>query len=249
MNLISTIKKWLHEAYNLLFPIQCINCQRKGEYLCSNCKKLLETHPEICPYCHKYSNNYQTCLNCKISSENRLEWIIIPFSYSNVLKKLIIQLKYHHKKEIAEFLAQRVFRAIESNQALQAQIKKYEINNQNTIITFVPAHRYKEIFIKWYNQAEMLAQRIWENTNFAVVPVLIKPQASKSQVKLQKESRIINLQWKFTKNPDIILQWNELILLVDDLTTTWATLNEAAKVIKQHYPSTKIRWIVLWRHN
>ncbi|MEI6672736.1 MAG: phosphoribosyltransferase family protein [bacterium] len=35
------------------------------------------------------------------------------------------------------------------------------------------------------------------------------------------------------------------MLIVDDITTTGATMNELAKLIKQKYPTIKIRGIVL----
>lgn len=50
---------------DLLFPRVCIGCRENGEYLCSECKKSLVSHPDICPYCHRFSKNFETCIDCK----------------------------------------------------------------------------------------------------------------------------------------------------------------------------------------
>ncbi len=239
------MKKRKDTLINFFFPKTCINCNKSGEYLCSDCKKTLIPHPEICPYCHKFSANYQTCLECKISPYNYLEWLVIPFSYTEHIKKLISRFKYKHEKELGKFLAERLIIAIQSNQKL-AQI----ITNKNkTIITYVPNHRYRKHFVKWYNQAEILAKRISEYFQIPIIELLKKPESTKSQAKLQRNQRLVNLQWKFIRNQNNTIRWDETILLVDDVTTTNSTLNEAAHSIKEQHPLTKIRWLVLARHN
>lgn len=230
---------------NFLFPKTCINCGKTGEYLCRDCKTTLTPHPEICPYCHKISANYQTCLDCKISPYNALEWVIIPFSYSDTIKQLISRFKYKHQKNLAEFLVDRLTLALQTNQKLNKIIEK---KNQ-ILISYIPTHRYRKYFVKGYNQSQVLAENISQKIQIPVVELLQKPQASKAQAKLQRSQRLVNLQGKFTFNPNIQLHGHETILLIDDVTTTNATLNEAARTIKAQYPYTKIRGLVLARHN
>ena len=103
---------------NFIFPKTCINCGKTGEYLCVDCKTTLTPHPEICPYCHKTSQFYQTCLDCKISPYNALEGVIIPFSYSDAIKKLISKFKYKHQKDLVDFLVDRLIIALQTNQKL-----------------------------------------------------------------------------------------------------------------------------------
>jgi predicted amidophosphoribosyltransferase len=57
-----------------------------------------------------------------------------------------------------------------------------------------------------------------------------------------------NLNNAFSLTKNLSLTWNETLLIVDDITTTWSTINELAKLIKHYYPNMKIRWAVLWRH-
>jgi len=230
---------------DFFFPTTCINCGKTGEYLCSNCKTTLTPHPEICPYCHKTSQFYQTCLDCKISPYNVLEWVIIPFSYSDTIKQLITKFKYKHQKNLVDFLIDRLIVILQTNEKLN---KLIEEKNQ-ILISYIPTHRYRKHFVKGYNQSQVLAENISQKIQIPIVELLQKPQASKAQAKLQRNQRLVNLQWKFILNPEIKLQGHETILLIDDVTTTNATLNEAAHTIKSQYPYTKIRWLVIARHN
>lgn len=230
---------------NFFFPKTCIKCKKTGEYLCVDCKKTLTPHPEICPYCHRTSQFYQTCLDCRISPYNALEGVIIPFSYSDTIKQLITKFKYKHQKDLVDFLADRLIVILQTNEKLHKLIKE---KNQ-ILIAYIPTHRYRKHFVKGYNQSQVLAENMSQKIQIPIVELLQKPQASKAQAKLQRNQRLVNLQGKFILNPNIQLQGHETILLIDDVTTTNATLNEAARTIKSQYPYTKIRGLVIARHN
>lgn len=230
---------------NFLFPPTCINCKKTGEYLCVDCKSTLTPHPEICPYCHKTSQFYQTCLDCKISPYNALEGVMIPFSYTDTIKKLITKFKYKHQKDLVDFFVDRLVIILQTNEKLN---KLIEEKNQ-ILISYIPSHRYRKHFVKWYNQSQVLAENISQKLQIPIVDILQKPQASKAQAKLQRTQRLVNLQWKFVFNPNIQLEGHETIILIDDVTTTNSTLNEAARTIKNQYPYVKVRWLVIARHN
>ena len=226
------MKNRIHNIRDFLFPKTCINCKKTGAYLCIDCKKLLDPHTEECPYCHKFSPHYQTCINCRIDRHNALEGIIIPFAYTDLTRELILKLKYRHQKEIAEFLAQRLANIFACNQ---------KISPENTIITYTPGHRRKTHMVKGYNQAEVLAEHLSTITEIPLINLLSKPEATTSQVKLHKEQRMVNVLGKFHMNPQNPLKGNETIIVVDDITTTTSTLNEIALTIKHHMPLAKIR--------
>jgi len=237
-----------------LFPRHCSNCSTPWAYLCKNCKKHLEPHPEICPVCHRFSQDYQKCINCKSNKDFVLEGIIIPFSYTNILKKLIMKLKYFHKKDIGGFLIDRLALALEANKTFQKQIQWSNtifwnhLTKSSEIITFVPTHRYRHYFIKGYNQSELLAKKLGEKLHVPVISIAKKKKHTKTQASLDRNGRLKNLKNVFSLIPHLTLLGNETILIVDDVTTTWSTINELAKLIKFHYPNIKVRWAVLGRH-
>lgn len=226
---------------SLLFPRTCINCQTPGNYLCKTCKKLLTPHPEICPYCHRFSTNYQTCLNCKTDKSHHLEWLIVVFSYQNLIKKFILQLKYYHKHDVADFLTDRLAIALSANSSLS-------FHRSNILISYIPSHRFRHYFIKGYNQSKLLAQKLSEKIWFPWINIAQKTRSTHTQAGLDKSQRLANLQGAFHLNNQKILD-TDTILIIDDVTTTWSTINELAKTIKSQFPKVKIRWAVLARNN
>ena len=222
-------------------PPHCISCSAQGAYLCKTCKKRLNPHPEICPYCHRFSPNYVTCLDCKTTQKTYLEGIIIPFSYEEEMKRIILKVKYFHKKDMVNFLAERLTLAVQINQTIMTHIDKGK-----TIITYVPSHRYRRIFIKGYNQSELLARALAQQLNIPYAPILYKKKYTRSQAQLNKIQRNKNLENAFQLYTNA--EWQETIIIVDDVTTTGSTLNSMAKVIKSKYPKSKLRGIVLCRH-
>ncbi len=231
---------------NFLFPKKCINCSQPGEYLCFDCKKRLVAHQEICPYCHTYHRFYQTCFTCRNKKNNYLSWLIIAFVYDKTLKNLIFKLKYFHKKDIAEFLAQRLSLVIQTNQLLQYQTN---VLKEDILISYVPSHRYRKHFIKWYNPSGEIAKLLAKKLRLNLVEIVKKVRNTRQQVNLTKAQREWNLNNSFQLVKNKNLKWNETIILIDDITTTWSTLNEIAKTIKKTYPKISIWWAVLWRHD
>lgn len=102
---------------DLLFPKLCIGCQSAGDYLCSQCKKTLQPHQELCPVSHRFSQDFAVHLDYR--HEVAYQGIAIGFAYHDLLKKLILQLKYYHRYDVASFLVDRLSLVIQTNQTLQ----------------------------------------------------------------------------------------------------------------------------------
>jgi len=223
---------------NFFFPRTCINCRMPGDYLCKACKKLLNPHPEICPYCHKFSPDYKTCLNCKTDKSHHLEWLIVGFSYKDLIKKLILQLKYYHKYDVTEFLTDRLALAISTNKSLPKKFK----------ISYVPSHRFRHHCIKGYNQSKILAQKLSEKIWLPRIYIAKKTRSTHTQAGLDRNQRLSNLENALQIDGQKIRE-SDTILIIDDVTTTGSTINELAKTIKSQFPKVKIWWAVLARNN
>lgn len=226
-----------------LYPIYCLGCGATDQwYICRSCHRNLKIHPEICPVCHKFSIDYKVCLWCYQTTP--LTGLIIWFHYHDIIKKAILKIKYHHISDIASFFASKLDLILKTNQSIQYDI----IHSSRTILTFVPSHRTRKYFVKWYNQSELLAQQLSNLTHYPLISAAYKIKNTKSQANLNRSQRLANLIGAFHVNHTSDLQGDETIIIIDDVTTTGSTINELACSIRAYYPHIRIRWVVVARH-
>lgn len=237
--------KFFSHIIQTLFPQYCLVCKRPGNYLCNNCKAKLIPHPEICPFCHQPSTQGKTCFVCQETNKTHLAGSIIAFCYSQEIKKCIYAIKFYHRYDIAHFLSERL--------ALHIQSHPFFANDlRNTIITRVPSHRTRRIFQKGYNQSKILALETAKILGIPNIELVSKIKRTKSQVSLSRTQRLQNLLGVFQgkqNDTNNIPIWIKKVLIIDDITTTWATLEQIAKEIHRKNPSLELRWCVIARHH
>jgi ComF family protein len=227
---------------DFLFPRECVGCRTVGTYLCPNCKKSLYAHPEICPFCHKNSPDFQTCFSCK-AKEDSLEGIIIGFSYQNLLKKLILKVKFGHKKDIVTFLAERLALLVQTHGKLAPLVQEHQL-----FLSFVPSHWRRKYLEKGYNQSELLAKALANQLGLHMLSLAKKCKYTVSQLKLSRAQRATNLKEAFIPQKLEQLPYGATVLFVDDVTTTGSTLLQIAKVIKKERKDLHIWGAVLARN-
>ena len=226
---------------DFLFPRTGVWCGKKWEYLCTDCKKELYAHPEICPFCHQKSSDFQTCKSC--AEWQILQWIIIWFAYKWVAKKLILKAKFAHKKDVISFMAQRLALLVQTNQKL-----KPILENNQLFISYVPSHWRRKYYEKWYNQSQLLAKSLENELWIPMLKLASKRSYTVSQLRLNREDRKKNLQWAFkVENLSELPNW-ATVLLVDDVTTTGSTLSELAKAIYEERKDLNFWWAVIARN-
>jgi ComF family protein len=115
---------------------------------------------------------------------------------------------------------------------------KYEkdVNKNNTLLIPIPIHFFKKLK-RWYNQTDIISQYISERTGLkSVKNILLKKKYTGQQshnTKLERKKNLKNsLQFnkKYTDKFD-----NYKIILIDDVISTWSTLNEASKILHNQW--------------
>lgn len=236
------MRKNLTRILDLLFPLYCLGCETLWSYICSWCKKQLVPHPDRCPFCHRVMDCGQTCYDCFVQHRH-LAGVMVAFVYTDMIKKLILQLKFFHRYDVVGFLADRLSRLIQTNPSFTEAQAQWML-----FVTFVPSHRRRRWVVKGYNQSELLARHVASNIEVPLIQSLKKQKHTRSQTKRSRKERLTNLLGAFTQNQKVALPPWATLMVIDDITTTWATLDEVAKQRKHHYPSIKVRWVVVGRH-
>lgn len=205
---------------DLVYPPFCCNCGKIGYEICPECFSKIETthNSNICLTCGeiiKAGSNCMNCLKLHPSFEQARSWGI----YTGVLKQVIKKIKYDRGFGIIEYITKPIIDFIKNWNILV------------DMIVPVPLSKNRET-ARGYNQSILIAKPISRYFNLPIEkPALIRSRDTKSQVGLNYKERRINVKNAFFA--DNSLCNNRSILLIDDIATTFSTLNESTKALKR----------------
>ena len=150
---------------------------------------------------------------------------LYDFAKKSDFEKIIHHLKYSGMKDLGIFLGQHL-----------AGYVRLEIDEQKEnydCIISVPLHKTK-VRERGYNQSEFLVKGLSKQLNIPYLfDSLIRHRYTKSQTKLTLVQREKNIQDAFTLNTSYIDKLKDKnIILLDDVITTGATVNECIKVLR-----------------
>jgi len=206
-------------ALDLLFPQWCIGCGREGDYICGSCRQALSVIPlPICPGCGRPQSQGKLCPEC-VDWPGDIDGIRSPFFFDGVIRQAIHELKYRNLRTLVVPLAEILYDYFKKNQI------------PGEVLVPVPLHR-KRFRERGYNQSALLARELGRLSGLPVAEdCLVRhsyalPQARSTSVGERRE----NVAAAFACR-DGQLQGREVIL-VDDVSTSGATLNACAGVLK-----------------
>jgi len=216
---------------NILFPLECLGCEKDGKPLCDSCRlSIRNVAGQVCGFCYKMSDGGFTCINCKRRGVF-LDGLLVMQNYDlcPLLAKAIHSFKYDFLHELAKPLALE----------LQAFfLKEFQASYYDGFweaeIVFCPIplfHRRQQT--RGFNQSSLLLQYF---KDFPVQELLTRVHFHRPQKELNKSERAKNILGAFEVT-NLAREFYEpgkaFVILVDDVATTLATLEEAAKALKK----------------
>lgn len=219
-------EKMKNTFLDILYPRHCPVCHDilvpGTQRICKRCRERLK--PVTGPRCMKCSKPLpdpaqEYCADCSRRT-HLFEQGIGIFPYSTLLQESLFQLKYGKRQEYGVFYGELgAFYA-------EDQIRRWKID----YIVPIPLHR-KRLETRGYNQAEIIAEALAKRTGLPVRKKLLKRKRNtKPQKDLSPGERQKNIKGAFSVNGD---PGEENILLIDDIYTTGATIDEAAGTLKR----------------
>jgi competence protein ComFC len=196
---------------NFIYPAYCGVCKKalpasNGTGVCGVCIRQIKRHPkpDCCSAKSSFSAARSVCL------------------YEGAIKELIHLFKYKNKRSLAGLFARYMTDFMKDEAAFVEGIE---------MVTFVPLHRQRRRE-RDFNQSEALGRRIAAELGLPAADCLEKIKQTANQNELSRRARLDNLKGAFRARghaPDLFR--GRVILLVDDVMTTGATLDECSRTL------------------
>lgn len=236
---MSLLNRFIHSFLELkddildfVYPQYCSICKkhlkREEKDVCETCWDSLASLPApFCPYCKSFFENGDTkCSFCnslgRFADDHKILMVRSLGRFDDYYRSLIHRFKYEKRIPVGKRLAQRLGESVNGDS---------NFLNSDLLIP-VPLHksRYRE---RGFNQSEILAEGISKVTGVSVLRnVLKRKKKTRDQTELSPQQREENVRGAFTvTQPEMIK--GKRIILIDDVITTGATLNECARMLKQ----------------
>jgi competence protein ComFC len=222
---VAIISTWLYAAklpgqvLAWFFPFYCLGCGREDETICDSClEKAPRLERQVCPYCRISMAGGRTCDFCVRGGA--------------VLRGLLVASVYEKKGLIAKSLHNFKYNGqLDYGKALVAFMNKFleqEAQPNEMVICPIPLFPEKQRS-RGFNQSEGLAKGI--NLYGERINLLKRVSYEKAQMTLSGEERLANVKGVFECIRENLPGNLEKVLLIDDVATTLATLEEAARVL------------------
>ena len=253
--------KWLRRGLNLLYPFRCPWCDTlladeisaktfEWTQLCSACQKRILPQEKVpCLRCGAFfpqpkrddddeSANFARrplhgCVHCS-NDFHYFRRVISLGEYREEFREVILRMKNETTGNLATALASLLF-----------QIRGNEIRAfRSDYVIPVPMH-YSRRIVRGVNNPDFLAEEIGRRLKIPVLSHLVRRMRSTNvQYELTPKQRANNVKKAFALKPGF---WQYLrrmtprtlldgknILLVDDILTSGATLNEIARLLTEN---------------
>ena len=200
-----------------VFPHKCV-CGKWGVLLCDECRVQVRVDKTgLCPICKRISEYGRTCPSCRYKSN--LTGVMILGPHKGILKDLIWKYKYKFISDLSVPIAGMVTDRFGDF----LREKRFQI-------TFAPISSAR---LRWrgFNQAELLAREVAKTLSLQCEETLYKEDSVMSQVGHTRRERLLNLKDKIRYIGPTEFD-NKKILIIDDVYTTGATLEECAKALR-----------------
>lgn len=227
-----TYKDFFNDLLNFIFSSNCRVCENwlssmEEKYICKNCfSKIGFIEPPYCEKCGKLlvesfkGIDKPICKDCHGTKRHFFKARAVGI-YEGALREAIHILKFEKKVGIHKPLGDLLVNYL--------RVQQKDLIDRIDFVMPVPLHR-KRFRARGFNQAQLLCQDIERHFNLPISLDLKRIRFTTPQMNLGRLERLQNIKGAFEVRDKNTISGKQ-ILLVDDIFTTGATVDECAKVL------------------
>ncbi len=207
--------KLIDKTLNLIAANDCLVCGLESDLICGTCKADFCTPlPSRCYFCKKLTQDFAVCSSCRPNSRINNVWVATD--YNQNAKNLVYELKYKNNRSTASVVGSFLCHTL-------------PLMPDNTVVVNIPTAT-KRVRLRGFDHSRALAVYVANKKGLGYKNLLARAGQSR-QVGSNRKDRLSQLRGAFLLRKAVI---PERVLLVDDIVTTGATLEAAAKELKQN---------------
>ena len=218
MQLQTTIKSFFEPLLDLLYPPVCANCHELIDerspvsLVCGSCLQLLRAVPP---------DVIRATIVDKLQP-SYLDNISAVYCFDDVFQAIVHHFKYRQMPGLAVDFARWI---------VQQRPDVRQLLDAAEVVMPVPLHR-KRLRKRGYNQSYQICKG-FAVTDKILPGLVLRVKNTQTQTRLGRDERIANIQGAFQISGTSLVK-DKKFLLIDDVVTTGATLNECARVLKEN---------------
>jgi ComF family protein len=203
----------LEKTINIIAPHHCILCSKEGNIVCDLCQPdVFDEGCEVCFLCNQPTIDSKVCTGCK--PQTALDHVWTAGTYEDERRRLIKAFKFERLRAAYVPLA-----------GAMSDVLPYLTD---VVVVPIPTAA-RRVRVRGYDQAKLLAKEIARLRGWRYTEVLRRRHGAR-QVGAGRAQRARQAEEAYELTREHLLEGRH-VLLVDDVTTSGATLKAAARLV------------------
>ncbi len=203
---------------SVIAPHDCLGCRAEGSLLCSECRSTLPPALRRCYRCHTPGSSFRTCSACYELAP--ITTLLAASRYAGLSKEIVWKMKFARSRSAAIDIAQIMVDRLGLANRL--------IHIPDLIIVHLPTATSR-VRQRGYDQSALISRSLGASCGVPYRP-LLRRSGHQEQIgasKVQREHQLSDAFW--VPRPAAVK--GKRIILIDDIVTTGATLDAAARTL------------------